>query len=58
MGCDIHLKLERCVYHVDSVTVAARVTLLVLAERSKHEQQPKSAFQHMSPELWHRSLSM
>ena len=58
MGCDIHLKLERCVYHVDSVTVAARVTLLVLAERSKHEQQPKSAFQHMSPELWHRCAKL
>ena len=58
MGCDIHLKLERCVYHVDSVTVAARVTLLVLAERSKHEQQPKSAFQHMSPELWNRCAKL
>lgn len=58
MGCDIHLKLERCVYHVDSMTVAARVTLLVLAERSKHEQQPKSAFQHMSPELWHRCAKL
>lgn len=64
MGCDIHFKLERCIHRVDSATIAARVTLLMLAERAKREQKddgnepPQPAFQRLPPELWQRCAKL
>ena len=60
MGCDIHLKLERCVHGVDAATVAARTALLIIAERAKKqaEHEPQNAFERMPPELWQRCATL
>lgn len=61
MGCDIHLKLERCVHEIDPGTVRARIILLMIADRAEKgavDDDEAAAVDRMPPELWRRCAQL